>query len=79
MRCQVVTSGGLGQAVVISTWLLQMLAWALLLIVPAVFLRAIDPLPPHAHGWQRFGKALGVIMLLLGAGMVYYFRRKKWL
>lgn len=49
---------------------LQMLAWALLLIVPAVFLRAIDPLPPHAHGWQRFGKALGVIMLLLGAAML---------
>ena len=49
---------------------LQMLAWALLLIIPAVFLRAIDPLPPHAHGWQRFGKALGVIMLLLGAAML---------
>ena len=48
----------------------QMLAWALLLIVPAVFLRAIDPLPPHTRGWQRFGKALGVVMLLLGAAIL---------
>jgi len=48
----------------------QMLAWALLLIVPAVFMRAIDPLPQHAHGWQRFGKAIGVVMLLLGAAML---------
>ncbi|MFB0935575.1 MAG: protein-disulfide reductase DsbD [Propionivibrio sp.] len=48
----------------------QMLAWALLLIVPAVFMRAIDPLPQHAHGWQRFGKAVGVVMLLLGAAML---------
>jgi thiol:disulfide interchange protein DsbD len=28
----------------------------LLLIVPAIFMHAIDPLPPHAHGWQRFWK-----------------------
>jgi len=48
----------------------QMLAWALLLIVPAVFMRAIDPLPQHARGWQRFGKAVGVVMLLLGAAML---------
>lgn len=48
----------------------QMLAWALLLIIPAVFLRAIDPLPPQAPGWQRFGKAIGVIMLLLGVSML---------
>ena len=48
----------------------QMLAWALLLIIPAVFMRAIDPLPQHAHGWQRFGKAIGVVMLFLGAAML---------
>jgi len=48
----------------------QMLAWALLLIVPAIFLRAIDPLPHQARGWQRFGKAVGVVMLLLGAAML---------
>jgi len=48
----------------------QMLAWALLLIVPAIYLHALDPLPPQAHGWQRFGKAVGVVMLLTGAAML---------
>jgi thiol:disulfide interchange protein DsbD len=45
----------------------QMLAWAALLIVSAVFLRVIDPLPPQAHGVQRLGKAVGVVALLAGA------------
>jgi thioredoxin:protein disulfide reductase len=45
----------------------QMLAWAALLIVSAVFLRVIDPLPQHAHGFQRFSKGLGVIAMLAGA------------
>ncbi|MDR3298605.1 MAG: protein-disulfide reductase DsbD [Candidatus Accumulibacter sp.] len=48
----------------------QMLGWALLSIVAAVFLRAIDALPPQANGGQRFGKAVGVILLLLGAAML---------
>ncbi len=49
---------------------MQMFGWALLLIVPAVFLRALDSLPPHAGKWQRSGKAVGVVMLLLGAAML---------
>lgn len=49
---------------------LQMAGWALLLIVPAIFLRAIDPLPRRASSGQRFGKALGVVMLLLGVAML---------
>jgi thiol:disulfide interchange protein DsbD len=44
----------------------QMLLWAALLIVTAIFLRAIDPLPADAHGFQRFAKGLGVIALLAG-------------
>jgi len=48
----------------------QMLAWAALLIVSAVYLRVIDPLPQHAHGFQRFGKGLGVIALLAGAAFM---------
>ncbi|MDR1709604.1 MAG: protein-disulfide reductase DsbD, partial [Candidatus Accumulibacter sp.] len=44
----------------------QMLGWAALLIVPAVFLRALDPLPRRAGAARRFGKAIGVILLLLG-------------
>ncbi|SBT05798.1 Thiol:disulfide interchange protein DsbD [Candidatus Accumulibacter aalborgensis] len=49
----------------------QMLAWALLLIVSAIYLHAIDPLPPHARGWQRFWKGIGIVMLLLGAAMLF--------
>jgi thioredoxin:protein disulfide reductase len=41
-------------------------AWAVLLIVTAVFMRAIDPLPPNAHGFDRFSKGVGVIALVLG-------------
>jgi thiol:disulfide interchange protein DsbD len=48
----------------------QMLGWALLSIVPAVFLRAVDPLPPQATAGQTLGKAIGVILLLLGAAML---------
>jgi thiol:disulfide interchange protein DsbD len=48
----------------------RMLGWALLLIVPAVFLRAIDPLPRRATPWQRLGKASGLILLLIGAAML---------
>jgi len=48
----------------------QMLSWALLLIVPAIYLHALDPLPPHAKGWQRFWKGIGIVMLLLGAAIL---------
>ncbi len=48
----------------------QMLAWAALLIIPAIYLHAIDPLPPHAKGWQRFWKGIGIVMLLTGAALL---------
>jgi thiol:disulfide interchange protein DsbD len=54
---------------VIPLWS-QMLGWALLMVVPAIFLHALDPLPPNAHGWQRLGKGLGVVLLLGGAAML---------
>jgi thiol:disulfide interchange protein DsbD len=54
---------------VIPLWL-QMLGWALLMVIPAIYLHALDPLPPHAHGWQRLGKGLGVMLLLGGAAML---------
>ena len=47
-----------------------MLAWAALLIVPAICLHAVDPLPPHARGWQRFWKGVGIVMLLTGAALL---------
>ena len=54
---------------VIPMWL-QMLGWALLLVIPAIYLHALDPLPPHAQGWQRLGKGLGVLLLVGGAAML---------
>ncbi len=54
---------------VIPAWLV-MLGWAALSIVPAVYLHALDPLPPHAGGWQRFWKGIGVGLLLYGATLL---------
>jgi len=48
----------------------QMLAWAALLIGSAVFLRAVDPLPPAASGWWRLWKALGVVALVAGVSLL---------
>ena len=48
----------------------HMLAWAALLIFSAIYLHALDPLPPNAHGWQRFWKGLGVLGLMVGASLV---------
>ena len=44
----------------------QMLAWSALLIGTGIFLRAVDPLPVHAHGFLRFGKVVGIIALVAG-------------
>jgi len=63
----------LGMAIyIISPFLpvsVQMLLWAALLIVTAIYLRAIDPLPAGAHGFQRFSKGVGIIALI--AGLAY--------
>ena len=44
----------------------MMFLWSALLIVSAIFLRAIDPLPANAHGFERFSKSIGVIALIAG-------------
>lgn len=44
----------------------QMLAWGVLLVITAIYLRAIDPLPHGAHGFQKFSKGIGVIALVAG-------------
>ncbi|MDR2164703.1 MAG: protein-disulfide reductase DsbD [Zoogloeaceae bacterium] len=48
----------------------QMLAWAFLLIIPAMYLHALDPLPSRARGWMRFWKGVGVVMLLAGVALL---------
>ncbi len=48
----------------------QLGLWAALLIVPAIYMRATDRLPENATGWQKLGKGVGLIMLLLGIAML---------
>ncbi|MDR2092381.1 MAG: protein-disulfide reductase DsbD [Azoarcus sp.] len=47
-----------------------MLGWAALLLFSGVFLSALDPLPCAARGWQRFWKAMGVMLLVGGVAML---------
>ena len=47
-----------------------MLALAALLIGSGVFLRALDPLPDHAHGVARLAKAVGVFSLAAGIAVL---------
>jgi thiol:disulfide interchange protein DsbD len=47
----------------------QLFLWGALLIVTAIYLRAIDPLSAGAHGFQKFSKGVGVLALL--AGLIY--------
>lgn len=44
----------------------QMLLWALLLILSAAYLRVLDALPANAKGWQKLRKGVGLLLLLLG-------------
>jgi thiol:disulfide interchange protein DsbD len=50
--------------------MVQMLAWAALLIVSAMFLRAIDPLPHDASGYARLWKGVGLVTLVAGVALV---------
>jgi thiol:disulfide interchange protein DsbD len=54
---------------VIPLWA-GMLGWALLLIIPSIYLHALEPLAANARGTQRFGKGLGVVLLMAGAAML---------
>ncbi len=46
---------------------LSMLLWAVLLIVSAVYMGALERLNPDASGWHTLWKGLGFILLLSGA------------
>ncbi len=48
----------------------QMLAWAALLILTAIYLHATDPLPANAHGFQRLSKGIGVMALVAGVAFL---------
>lgn len=44
----------------------QLTLWAALLIVPAIYMHALDALPPGHHKWLRFWKGIAIVMLVLG-------------
>ncbi|MEO7320108.1 MAG: protein-disulfide reductase DsbD [Nitrosospira sp.] len=48
----------------------HMLLWAVLLIISAIYLHAIDPLRPDASGFRKFLKGLGTIALLTGVALL---------
>ena len=53
----------------------QMMLWAALLIIPAMYLHALDNLPldsrtGRSHPWMRFWKGIGIILLILGVTML---------
>ena len=48
----------------------HMFLWAALLIVSAIYLKAIDPLPPTAHGFAKFWKGIGIIALAVGISLL---------
>ncbi len=48
----------------------QLALWAALLIIPAIFMHALDPLPVDAKPALRFWKGIAVIMLVVGLTML---------
>ena len=49
---------------------MHMLLWAALLIISAIYLHAIDPLPERASGTRKFLKGIGFIALLVGVALL---------
>ncbi|HIG66051.1 MAG TPA: protein-disulfide reductase DsbD [Methyloprofundus sp.] len=58
----------------VAVWMLErviapeltMLFWAMLCIIPAIYLRVLDPLPEIDSGWHKLWKGAGVILLAYG-------------
>jgi thiol:disulfide interchange protein DsbD len=58
----------------VAVWMLSrilppavtMLLWAALLIIPAIYLSALDPLPQNSSGWRKLWKGSGLMMLAYG-------------
>jgi thiol:disulfide interchange protein DsbD len=48
-----------------------LIMWALLLIVSAIYMRALDPLPDGVSGWYRLWKGLGIAMLVYGIILIF--------
>ncbi len=58
----------------VAIWMLErilpvaviMLMWAVLLIVSAIYMKALEPLPADGSGWRKLWKGLGLVMLIFG-------------
>ncbi|OQK16138.1 thiol:disulfide interchange protein [Methyloprofundus sedimenti] len=58
----------------VAVWMLErviaseiiMLLWAMLCIIPAIYLRVLDPLQEVDSGWHKLWKGLGVILFAYG-------------
>lgn len=49
---------------------LQLALWAALLIVPAIYLHALDGLPPRAGPWPKLWKGVGIMLLVAGIALL---------
>jgi len=62
----------------VAVWMLErivptsvnMLLWAALLIIPSIYMGAIDPLPSPASGWKKLWKGIGLLMLIYGTLLI---------
>jgi thiol:disulfide interchange protein DsbD len=43
---------------------------AVVLVVTAIYLRALDSLDASANGWQRLGKGVGILLLIYGGSLL---------
>ena len=58
----------------VAVWMLSrilppeitILLWSMLLIMPSIYLNALDPLPAHCSGWRKLFKGFGLTMLAYG-------------
>lgn len=49
---------------------LQLGLWAALLIVPAIYMHALDSLPPRASQWAKLWKGVGIMLLVSGIALL---------
>ncbi|MCB1875651.1 MAG: protein-disulfide reductase DsbD [Chromatiales bacterium] len=62
----------------VAVWMLERILpgqvtlalWALLLIVPAIYMGALEPLKVESTGWQKLWKGLGLVMLVYGTVLI---------
>lgn len=45
---------------------ITIILWAMLLILPSIYLNAIDTLPENSSGWRKLWKGIGLMMLAYG-------------